>query len=61
MLHELLGKVPKQPDLNGKYSKKFFDRKGTLKHIEPLTQVLRQSRILAREVSLTFQWKVQTL
>lgn len=36
MFQELLGKMPKRLSLAGKYSKNFFDRKGTLKHIKQL-------------------------
>jgi len=36
MFQELLGKIPKKIALGGKYSKKFFDRKGNLKHIKQL-------------------------
>ena len=36
MFQELLGKIPKKIALAGKYSKKFFDRKGNLKHIKQL-------------------------
>lgn len=36
MFQELLGKMPKRMSLNGKFSKKFFDRKGNLKHIKQL-------------------------
>lgn len=36
MFQELLGKMPKRMSLSGKLSKKFFDRKGNLKHIKQL-------------------------
>jgi len=36
MFQELLGKIPKKIAVGGKYSKKFFDRKGNLKHIKQL-------------------------
>jgi serine/threonine protein kinase len=36
MFQELLGKMPKKIALEGKYSKSFFDKRGTLKHIKQL-------------------------
>lgn len=54
MFQELLGKMPKRLALNGKYSKKFFDRKGTLKHIKqlkywPVQDVLREKYHFSKE------------
>jgi serine/threonine-protein kinase SRPK3 len=36
LFQELLGKMPKHLAVAGKYSKQFFDKKGTLKHIKTL-------------------------
>ncbi|KAL7646089.1 UNVERIFIED_CONTAM: hypothetical protein RMT77_002990 [Armadillidium vulgare] len=33
---ELLGKIPRQEALSGKYSRDFFDKKGELRHITKL-------------------------
>jgi len=54
MFQELLGKMPKRLSLNGKYSKKFFDRKGNLKHIKqlkywPVQEVLKEKYHFSRE------------
>lgn len=56
MFQELLGKIPKKLALGGKYSKKFFDRKGNLKHIKqlkfwPIEEVLHEKYHFSREDS----------
>jgi len=56
MFQELLGKIPKKLALSGKYSKKFFDRKGNLKHIKqlkfwPIEEVLHEKYHFSREDS----------
>jgi serine/threonine-protein kinase SRPK3 len=47
MFQELLGKIPKRLALAGKYSKNFFDKRGSLKRIKqlkywPLEEVLME-------------------
>lgn len=54
MFQELLGKIPKKFALSGKYSKKFFDKKGNLKHIKqlkfwPIEEVLHEKYHFSRE------------
>lgn len=54
MFQELLGKMPKKLALEGKYSKQFFDKKGSLKHIKtlkywPIQDVLCEKYHFARE------------
>jgi len=54
MFQELLGKMPKRLSMNGKFSKKFFDRKGNLKHIKqlkywPIQEVLCEKYHFARD------------
>jgi serine/threonine-protein kinase SRPK3 len=54
MFQELLGKMPKRLSLSGKYSKKFFDRKGSLKHIKqlkfwPVQDVLHEKYHFSKE------------
>eukprot|EP00548_Thalassiothrix_antarctica_P012535 CAMPEP_0194161084 /NCGR_PEP_ID=MMETSP0152-20130528/78741_1 /TAXON_ID=1049557 /ORGANISM="Thalassiothrix antarctica, Strain L6-D1" /LENGTH=1067 /DNA_ID=CAMNT_0038870835 /DNA_START=245 /DNA_END=3448 /DNA_ORIENTATION=- len=54
MFQELLGKMPKRLSLNGKFSKKFFDRKGNLKHIKqlkfwPIQEVLCEKYHFAKD------------
>jgi len=56
MFQELLGKMPKNLALGGKYSKNFFDRKGNLKHIKqlkfwPMHEVLHEKYRFSREDS----------
>jgi hypothetical protein len=54
MFQELLGKMPKRLSLSGKYSKKYFDRKGNLKHIKqlkfwPIQDVLAEKYHFAKD------------
>lgn len=54
MFQELLGKMPKRLSLTGKHSKKFFDKKGGLKHIKqlkfwPIQDVLREKYHFAKD------------
>jgi len=54
MFQELLGKIPKKLALSGKYSKKFFDKKGNLRNIKqlkfwPIEEVLHEKYHFSRE------------
>ena len=54
MFQELLGKMPKRLALEGKYSKQFFDKKGSLKHIKtlkfwPVQDVLQEKYHFSKE------------
>ena len=54
MFQELLGKIPKKLALRGKYSKKFFDKKGNLRNIKqlkfwPIEEVLHEKYNFSRE------------
>ena len=54
MFQELLGKIPKKLALKGKYSKKFFDKKGNLRNIKqlkfwPIEEVLHEKYHFSRE------------
>jgi len=59
LMIELLGEIPKQFALSGKHSKRFFSRKGQLRHIHnlkywPLKQVLKEKYDFSEEAAVEF-------